>query len=59
MRGLSNREIGTALGVGEKTVKTHVRNILHKLGVRSRTQAVLEAQRLGLAAAADAPERPS
>lgn len=51
-RGLSNREIGEQLDIGEKTVKTHVRNILAKLGVRSRTQAVLEAQRLGLVPAA-------
>jgi DNA-binding NarL/FixJ family response regulator len=56
VRGMSNREIGTALGVGEKTVKTHVRNILHKLGARSRTQAVLEAQRLGLVPVPGAPE---
>jgi DNA-binding NarL/FixJ family response regulator len=59
VQGLSNREIGAALSVGEKTVKTHVRNILHKLGVRSRTQAVLEAQRLGFVALPGAPEQTS
>lgn len=47
-RGLSTRAIGTDLGVGENTVKTHTRTLLAKLGAHSRTQAVLEAQRLGL-----------
>ena len=47
-QGLSNPDIGSKLGVGENTVKTHVRNVLAKLGVHSRTQAVLQAQRLGL-----------
>jgi DNA-binding NarL/FixJ family response regulator len=56
VQGMSNREIGAALGVGEKTVTTHARNILHKLGARSRTQAVLEAQRLGLVPVPSAPE---
>jgi NarL family two-component system response regulator LiaR len=47
-RGLSNKEIGTALVIGEKTVKTHVSSILSKLGVPSRTQAALYAVRIGL-----------
>lgn len=47
-RGLSNREIAEQLVVGEKTVKTHVSNILSKLGVVSRTQAALYAIRTGL-----------
>ncbi len=47
-QGLSNADISRALGVGDNTVKTHVRNVLGKLGVHSRTQAVLQAQRLGL-----------
>jgi DNA-binding NarL/FixJ family response regulator len=47
-RGLSNREIAAALVIGEKTVKTHVSNILSKLGVISRTQAALFAVRIGL-----------
>jgi actin-like ATPase involved in cell morphogenesis len=37
-----------AVGIGEKTVKTHVSNILGKLGVLSRTQAALYAVREGL-----------
>jgi len=46
--GYSNREIADACGVVEGTVKTHVSNILSKLGVRDRTRAVLRALELGL-----------
>ena len=46
-RGRSNREIARALTVSEKTVKTHVSNILMKLGVADRTQAALWAVRHG------------
>jgi DNA-binding NarL/FixJ family response regulator len=45
--GLSNREIGEALGVVEGTVKNHVHNILQKLGVRDRNRAMLRAIELG------------
>jgi DNA-binding NarL/FixJ family response regulator len=41
--GYSNREIGGALGVSERTVKNHVSSILAKLRVRDRTRAVLKA----------------
>lgn len=47
-QGLSNKEIAQALTIGEKTVKTHVSNILSKLNVPSRTQAALYAVRIGL-----------
>ena len=47
-RGLSNKAIARELGVSEKTVKTHVSNILGKLGVADRTQAALYAVREGL-----------
>jgi NarL family two-component system response regulator LiaR len=50
-RGLSNKEIAQALVIGEKTVKTHVSNILSKLNVSSRTQAALYAARVGLVSA--------
>jgi DNA-binding NarL/FixJ family response regulator len=46
--GYSNREIGSALGVAERTVKNHVSSILAKLWVRDRTRAVLKAISMGL-----------
>ncbi len=46
--GKANKEIARALTIGEQTVKTHVSNILSKLGVQSRTQAALHAARIGL-----------
>lgn len=39
--GMSNREMGRALGLAETTVKTHVSNALAKLGLSSRVQAAL------------------
>ena len=47
-RGWANKEIANELGIGEKTVKTHVSNVLAKLEVQSRTQAALHAARFGL-----------
>jgi len=49
-KGKANKEIAAELTIGEKTVKTHVSNILMKLGVQSRTQAALYAAQIGLAA---------
>jgi two-component system, NarL family, response regulator LiaR len=49
-QGHSNKEIARQLQIVEDTVKVHVRHILAKLGVQSRTQAVLYAMRLGLVA---------
>ena len=51
--GMSNKQLARALGVSEKTVKTHVSSVLAKLGVRDRTQAALMA-----AAQRDRPPRP-
>jgi len=47
-RGKANKEIAHDLFIGEKTVKTHVSNILAKLGVQSRTQAALYAVQIDL-----------
>ncbi len=48
VRGKSNKEIGTALDISEATVKTHINNLLGKLGVEDRTQAVTAAIQRGL-----------
>ncbi|MGA9422623.1 MAG: response regulator transcription factor [Rhodanobacteraceae bacterium] len=46
--GMSNLSIAERLGIGEKTVKTHVSNVLGKLGVSDRTQAAVYAWKSGL-----------
>jgi two-component system, NarL family, response regulator LiaR len=51
--GKANKEIARELLVSETTVKSHVSNILTKLGVPSRTQAALYAVRIGLASPGD------
>jgi DNA-binding NarL/FixJ family response regulator len=47
--GKTNKEIATELGISERTARTHVSNILRKLGLGSRTQAALWAVREGVA----------
>ncbi|MCS0789578.1 response regulator transcription factor [Cytobacillus pseudoceanisediminis] len=46
--GMTNQEISEELFIGIKTVKTHVSNILSKLGVTDRTQAAVYANRNGI-----------
>ncbi|HVF42310.1 MAG TPA: response regulator transcription factor [Pyrinomonadaceae bacterium] len=48
VRGRSNKEIGTALGISEATVKSHINSILGKLGVTDRTQAATTALQRGI-----------
>jgi DNA-binding NarL/FixJ family response regulator len=47
-RGMSNKEIGSALDISEATVKVHVTHILEKLNVTGRTEAINVALRRGL-----------
>ena len=48
VRGKSNKEIGAVLEISEATVKTHINNLLGKLGVEDRTQAATAAIQRGL-----------
>ena len=47
-KGLTNKQIGTALGISDYTVRSHVANITEKLEVTDRTEAVVIAIRLGV-----------
>ncbi|MEJ7616664.1 MAG: response regulator transcription factor [Pyrinomonadaceae bacterium] len=48
VKGRSNKEIGADLSISEATVKTHINNILSKLGVTDRTQAATTALQRGI-----------
>jgi DNA-binding NarL/FixJ family response regulator len=47
-QGLTNREIGSRIFVSESTAKFHVRNVMRKLGVHSRTEVAYAAGKRGM-----------
>lgn len=47
-KGFTNAEISAGLGLGESTVKSHVQNVLNKLGARNRVSAAIYAYEVGL-----------
>ena len=53
VNGACNAEIAESLNITQETVKTHVKNILHKLKARDRTQAVVIALRASLVSLPD------
>ena len=54
-KGVTNREIAVELNISERTVQTHMANLFRKLGVASRTEAVIRALREGWIALDDLP----
>jgi DNA-binding NarL/FixJ family response regulator len=52
-QGLGNQEIAESLVISRRTVENHVRSLFHKLEVRTRSQAILQAMKLGLVKATD------
>jgi two-component system, NarL family, response regulator LiaR len=54
-KGISNKEIGTELKISDRTVQTHLIRIFRKLGVNSRTEAVLHALKVGWLSMEDLP----
>lgn len=58
-QGLSNKEIATAMQIGEATAKTYVSRLLMKLGVRDRVQAVIVAYETGIVRPGSRPDMPN
>lgn len=44
--GLATKEIGNKLFISEKTVRNHISNVIQKLGVKGRSQAIIELLKL-------------
>ncbi|MGH2358432.1 MAG: response regulator transcription factor [Candidatus Limnocylindria bacterium] len=57
-RGRTNRQVGQALGISERTVRNHLRTISHKLAASDRTHAVVLAIERGWIAIPIEPDRP-
>ena len=47
VKNLDTIEIADKLGISEKTVRNHISNVIQKLGVKGRSQAILELIRIG------------
>ncbi|MDC4227430.1 MAG: response regulator transcription factor [Candidatus Manganitrophus sp.] len=47
-KGKTNKEIASELHLSEKTIKNHVRNIFHKMGVYDRTEAAMKGVQEGI-----------
>ncbi|KIL53298.1 GerE family transcriptional regulator [Jeotgalibacillus alimentarius] len=47
LKDLTTKEIASALFISEKTVRNHISNVIQKLGVKGRAQAIVELLRLG------------
>lgn len=55
-RGLMNKQIARELGTSERTIKAHRQKVMEKMGARSLAELVVLAERLGILAAAPAPD---
>mgnify|MGYP006382423027 CR=1 FL=1 len=47
VKNKTTKEIGEALNISEKTVRNHISNVIQKLGVKGRSQAILELIKIG------------
>ena len=47
VKNMTTKEIANSLDISEKTVRNHISNVMQKLGVKGRAQAVVELIRLG------------
>ena len=47
IKNKSTRDIAKSLNISEKTIRNHISNVMQKLGVKGRTQAVIELLKLG------------